>query len=154
MYDDLNYRVIRGRAEAEVQRQKMRLHLSLFLGNLFLFIAFMVVSWGLTFSRQNYTEFMLNALLFVSVGWAVGLLFHGTSAWMATRGERRIRDWAMAQEVARAVAQRGLDDMDAPEWAESNEWREKAKRGEPLWQDEERLIDLLDDEAVSKGQPR
>jgi hypothetical protein len=142
MFDNqLDYRAIQRRAEAQLKRQKFRTHISLFAVNLSLFLAFFLSGWGNIGGRGLYPEQFFVSMLFLSVGWFTGLVLHGASTWMVLRGERNLREQAVAREIAREMERLGLDEPDSPRW------REKSKRSARLSDDDGEWLEYPDEDA-------
>lgn len=147
--DDLDYAAIRRRVDAELQQERRRGQMVLFLVNGLIFFIFMVVTWVLVpYTSTNFalTDDMLAAMMMLSVGWATGLLLHGLSAFIysSNRWSDRHRKQAMVREIE--YARLGLDDdlLDEP--------LEKAKHGQLRLSDEGELLDIVDDEHTRADQ--
>jgi hypothetical protein len=139
MYDNLDYRAIQRRADAQLKPRKVRIHIALFAVNLLLFLAFFLSGWANIGGRGLYPEQFFVSMLFLSVGWFTGLVLHGASTWMVVRGERNLREQAVAREIAREMERLGLDEIDSPLWTE------KSKRGSRLSDNDGELQDVVDD---------
>jgi hypothetical protein len=143
MYDNQpDYRAIQRRAEAQLNRQKFRTHIGLFIVNLCLFLAFFLSGWANIGGRGLYGEQFFVSMLLLSVGWFTGLVLHGASTWMVLRGERGLREQAVAREIAREMERLGLDEPDSPRWSE------KSKRRARLSDDDGELVEYPDEDAM------
>ena len=124
MYDhQLDYRAIQRRADYAVKRRQFRMRLGLFLANLFMFVAFILLGWAKIGGRGLYPEQFFFTTSLLSIGWFIGLVLQGASLWLSSeRGTRRMQERIIARDIAAEVSRLGLDDRDAPLWDE------KAKR--------------------------
>jgi hypothetical protein len=141
MFDDQpNYREIQRRAAVATKQQQARVRVGLFLANIFLFVVFILMGWGIIGGRGLYEDRFFVAMLLMSLGWFTGLILHGSSVWLQSeRGLHGLQQRAMAREIARFNLDQDEDDIPA--------WDEKAKRRTRLTEDGE-LLDNFDDEVV------
>jgi hypothetical protein len=135
MYDNqLDYRALQRRAAQAAKRQQARVRVGLFLANIFLFVVFILMGWGIIGGRGLYDDRFFIGMLFLSLGWFTSLILHGSTVWMQSeRGTRGLQQRAMAREIARL----GLDHMD-----DIPDWDEKAKRRTRLTEDGE-LVEVI-----------
>jgi hypothetical protein len=155
MYDNqLDYRAIQRRADAAVRQQQFRTRLGLFLADLILFVAFILLGWANIGGRGLYPDQFFFTTSLLSIGWFIGLVLHGTLVWLSSeRGTRRMRERAVAREIAQEMSRQGVDERDRLSWDE------KAKRRQQFTEidDEEvqvNLADLIDREPTYKEDTR
>src|SRR5688572_32848384 len=115
MYDNhLDYRALQRRAAQAAKRQQARVRVGLFLANVFLFVVFILMGWGIIGGRGLYDDRFFIGMLFLSLGWFTSLILHGSTIWMQSeRGTRGLQQRAMAREIARFSLDR-IDDI--PDW--------------------------------------
>jgi len=155
MYDNqLDYRAIQRLADAAVKRQQFRTRLGLFLANLFLFAAFFLVGWANIGGRGLYPDQFFVSMLLLSIGWFTGLILHGASLWMSSETvARRVRERFLVREIAREMAQLGLDEPDMPIPFRD----EKTKRQSRLTLEDGELVETHDwdaNEPRQNGTPK
>ncbi len=135
----VDYRALQRRAAHAAKRQQARVRVGLFLANIFLFVAFLFISLGITAGRGSDSGVFVIGMLLVIAGWFTSLILHGASVWMQSeRGTRAMQEREMAREIARFNLDQDDDDLPA--------WDEKAKRRTRLTEDGE-LLDIVDEQA-------
>ncbi len=149
--DHLDYAAIRRRVEVELQQERRRGQMALFMANSLIFFIFMLLAWVLvpnTSSSFFLSDDTLGMLIMLSIGWATGLFMHGLSAFsLSSKGwSDRHRKRLMVREIE--YARLGLDDelLDEP--------LEKSKRGTLRLSDEGELLDIVDDEYAGEARHR
>ena len=127
MSSDLDYRAIRKRVEAGIAQQKFRRRMGLFVVQLFAYIVFMIVGWSIFMSSGGAEASaslasgssdspLVGAMIVLSMSGFMGLMFQAASLSMDTkRGEDRIRERLVAQEINREMLKMGLDDVEEHE---------------------------------------
>ncbi|MBI5670999.1 MAG: 2TM domain-containing protein [Chloroflexi bacterium] len=149
--DNLDYTAIRRRVEVELQQQRRKGQIALFVVNCLIFFIFMLVTWVLvpdTSANFTLTDDMLAAMIMLSVGWATGLFLHGMAAFGI--GSKSWTDQRRKQLLLREVeyARLGLDD------AMLDEPAEKTKRsGKLRLSDEGELLDIVEEDYAAE-EPR
>jgi hypothetical protein len=137
---DLDYREIRARVDAQLEREKGRNAFGLFGAHLIMFITFMVMSWSIA-GLQAPAEPVYNVLMMLSIGWLAGVTFHGATVYNQSRfGEKKARERLTAREIQRELARTGMTAAGEPAS------KEKAKRAMRLTEDGE-LLEIVNDEV-------
>ena len=149
---ELDYKALRRRAQADLQRQKMLTRWILFIVNLMLYVLFVFIAWGI-FLSSGLAKFTPNipgvsqqdpltaAMILLTVVGGIGLLFQFISALIDTRiGEAKMREQVMGRLVAQEMLRLGEDD-DTLE-------HEKAKRVMRLTDEGELEDETGEDEIV------
>lgn len=130
MSQEMDYKGMRERVEASVRKEKNLVKFLLFAVNLGLFVLFLFMSWQMYLNNggappvwedfmnwpgitRTFTNPATSALVMVSMGWGVALLFQFISLIIDSRwGERSIRDRATGREMRKEMARVGLDELE------------------------------------------
>ncbi len=133
MASEMDYKGIKERVEKRVQKEKNLAKFILFASNLGLYVMFLVIAWHMYLLNGGtlpQLDTMINlpgfvksigdpttsALVMLSMGWAVALLFQAIGFIIDTPiGERSIRDRAMGREMRQEMARLGVDDLEENE---------------------------------------
>ncbi len=133
MAPEMDYKAINERVEAGVKKEKNLAKFILFAVNLGLFVVFLSLAWSTYLSNggvaPRWEEFVnlpgfakpagnpaTSALVMLTVGWAVALLFHVIGLIMDTSlGERSIRDRVTGREMRKELARLQVENLEAPE---------------------------------------
>ncbi|MBA3870899.1 MAG: hypothetical protein H0X30_17290 [Anaerolineae bacterium] len=149
MPSDLDYRAIRKQVEAGIVQEKFRRRMGLFVIQLFVFIVFMIIGWGIFLSSGGATASaalasgssdspLMGAMVVLSMSGFMGLMFQAASLSMDTkRGEDRIRERLVAQEINREMLKMGMDDVEEHE----------KRKGMMRLTDDGELEEVIDDSA-------
>lgn len=115
MNDQIDYRAVRRRVESSVKKQKHLTNLFLFALNVFLYVLFMLIAYGIylsgdgaslsdLFAETSNNDSTLGALVMLSTGWFVSLIFHAVTVFMNTKmGEQQLRDKVIARELGKEL---------------------------------------------------
>lgn len=124
MPDQIDYRAVRRRAEKTLQEDKRNLRILFFFINLLMFFIFMFFGWGMFLSaggaaaNPSYTAGqnpLVAAMIMLSAGWTVALVFQFISAAIDTEnGGKRMRERAFGRELARELEHLGMEEDDDP----------------------------------------
>lgn len=155
--NDLDYRAIRSRAEERLKRDKRLMRWIFFVVYLVMYIAFLIIAWGLYLSNggsppqpnipgvPNDNNPIAAAMTLLSVIGGVGVLFQFIAAMVDTKaGESQMRERAYGRELADELARLGT---------EGEGTHEKAKGMMRLSEDGE-LEEIVEDEAVGEAERR
>jgi hypothetical protein len=124
MTSDLDYRAIRKRVEAGVQRQKRITRGTLLVVNLFLYILFLIIGWGIFFASGGGEASaalasgrsdspLVGAMIMLSMSGFLGLMFQSIGFFLDTKaGEESMREKLVAREINREMLKMGLDDTE------------------------------------------
>lgn len=124
---DLDYRAIRKRVEAGVQRQKQIMRTTLFVVNLCMYIVLMLVGWGIflgfggaeasaALASGRSDSPLVGAMIVLSVAGFMGVLFQFITLMVETRrGEENMREKLLAREINRELLNLGLDESEETE---------------------------------------
>ena len=133
MSSEMDYRAINERVEVGVKKEKNFAKFILFAVNLGLFVMFLFMAWNMYLSNggvpPRWEEFVnlpgviksagnpaTSALVMLTVGWAVALLFQVISLIMDTSlGERSIRDKVTGREMRKELARLQVENLEEPE---------------------------------------
>ncbi len=133
MSSEMDYKAINERVEKQVRKEKNLSKFILFVVNLGLFVMFLSMAWNMYLSNggtpPRIEEFLnipgvakpsgdpsTSALIMLSVGWAVALLFQVIAMVIDTPiGERSIRDRATGREMRREMARAQTEDTEEHE---------------------------------------
>lgn len=133
MASEMDYKGIKERVEKDVRKQKRLAKFILFATNLGLFIVFMVIAWQMFLNGGGTppqgAEFinlpgiakpagnpLTNALVMLSIGWAVALILQATGFFIDSPiGERSMRDRATGREMRKEMERLGLDELEEHE---------------------------------------
>lgn len=82
--DDLDYAALRRRVEVELQQERRKRQLVLFLLSGFIFLLFLIV---MLMALPDSTDFLnrdsvLSVVYFLSAGWIIALVFHALSTFL------------------------------------------------------------------------
>lgn len=122
MTSDLDYRAIRKRVEAGVQRQKRIMRSVFFAVNLFIYILLMLVGWGIflgfggaeasTLAAQGQSDSpLVGAMIVLSMAGFMGVMFQFIGLMTETgRAEENMRERLVAREINRELLKMGLDE--------------------------------------------
>lgn len=145
MNDEIDLRVVRQRVKKGVEKQKRLTNSFLFGLNVFMFILFMIIAFGIyasgdgnslsnIFSSTGHIEDpTLEAMIMLSTGWFTSLVFHGLSLFFNTKwGERQIRNRVIASELGRELFELDTDE-------------------EPL-EKQKRMVQLVEDGEFEEGE--
>ncbi len=133
MSSEMDYKAINERVEKHVRKEKNLAKFILFATNLGLYVMFLFIAWQMYLSNGGTLprpEDLVNipglarfggnpttsALVMLSIGWAVALLFQVIGMIIDTPiGERSIRDRATGREMRNEMARLKLDDVEEQE---------------------------------------
>lgn len=133
MPTEMDYKAINERVEAGIKKEKNFAKFLLFAVNLGLFVVFLFIAWSTYLSNggvpPRWEEFVnlpglakpagnpaTSALVMLTVGWAVALLFQVIGIVMDTPlGERSIRDRVTGREMRKELARLQVDNLEEPE---------------------------------------
>lgn len=101
MRDDLDYAAIRRRVELELQQDRRRSQVSLFVVNCLLFVLFMVIAWGVFPDPLRPSYDMEGVTMLLSLGWAIALLLNGIA--VLSIGSKRWLDRHRQSLTAREI---------------------------------------------------
>ncbi|MEZ4669339.1 MAG: hypothetical protein R3E39_15650 [Anaerolineae bacterium] len=157
MRPEIDYPAIQQRVDAKVKKEMRLAKFVLFAVNLGLFVVFIFMAWQLYLSNGGeppiWEQFVnipgiarsagnptTGALVMLTVGWGIGLLFQLISLIFDTRlGERQTRERLMGREVNKELARLGLEP--------STDQQEKSKHMMRLSDDGE-LEELVTDDDL------
>jgi hypothetical protein len=152
---ELDYKALRKRVQTDLQRQKTLTRWILFAVNLFLYLLFVVISWGMFIAAGgadltpnipgvSQSDPITGAMVMMTVAGGLGLMFQFISTILDTRiGEAQMRDRLMARLVAEEVMRLG---------EEEEGLQEKAKRMMRL-SDEGELEEVIEEGKDFPPQP-
>ncbi|MCC6616599.1 MAG: hypothetical protein IT320_24210 [Anaerolineae bacterium] len=110
MNQDIDYRAVRREVEAEVVRRKRATRWIFFAVNFLMFVIFSSITWGVFAKNMIMSDDAAAALIVMSVGWLIGLMFQFISAMLDSKSsEERIREAAMGQAVGKHLLQMSRD---------------------------------------------
>lgn len=124
MTSELDYRAIRKRVEAGVQRQKRITRTTLFVVSLCLYILFMIIGWAIFLSfggaeasaaaaSGRSDSPLIGAMIMLSVSGFLGVMFQAISLSLDTRlSEESIREKLVAREINREMLSMGMDETE------------------------------------------
>jgi len=102
MNQDIDYRAVRREVEAQVVRRKRVTRWIFFGVNFLMFVVFSSITWGVFAENTIFSDDAMAALILMSVGWLIGLLFQFLSAILDSKSsEDRIREAAMGQALGK-----------------------------------------------------
>lgn len=148
--NNLDYRKIRRKAEARLQRDKMGVRLVFFLVTCFMLVFFAIMAWGMFNSVSaslpaDTTDTLTGAMIMLTMAGGVGALFHFISFMFDTKaGGQQMRERAYGRALNEEMMRLG-EDEDSP--------REKVKHMMHLSADGE-LEEIVDDEAQEDFEPQ
>ncbi|MBL8163109.1 MAG: hypothetical protein JNJ61_14075 [Anaerolineae bacterium] len=143
MTNNIDYGAIRKRVQDGIKRQITLTRATLFVVNLVLFIAFMLLGWSMALSQytplNNGDDLVIGGMVLLSMTGFIGLLFNGISLALESKaGQQRMRERIIAAEMGKALLK--LDDEDE---------EEKAKRTMALSDDGE-LVEVIEDDVLAE----
>lgn len=127
MTSDLDYRAIRKRVEEGVKRQKRITNGTLLVVNLFLYILFLIIGWGIflgsggaeassALASGRSDSPLVGAMIMLSMSGFLGLMFQSISFFLDSKaGEDSMREKLVAREINREMLKMGLDESEAPD---------------------------------------
>jgi len=133
MSSEMDYRAINERVEVGVKKEKNFAKFILFAVDLGLFVMFLFMAWNMYLGNggvpPRWEEFVnlpgviksagnpaTSALVMLTVGWAVALLFQVIGLIMDTPlGERSIRDKVTGREMRKELARLQVENLEEPE---------------------------------------
>ncbi len=152
-HNDIDYRQIRRRAEERLQRDKLLMRRIFFVVYLFMFILFMIISWGMYLSAggalpqanipgvANTNDPIAGAMVMLSMLGFMGVLFQFISLIVDTKaGERQMRERAYGRALGEEMMRLGEDE---------DSLEEKPKHMTRLTDDGE-LEEIVDDAAYDE----
>lgn len=151
---ELDYRALRKQVETDLKRQKNLTRWILFVVNLFLYLLFVAISWGMFIAAGgadltpnipgvSQSDPITGAMIMLTVAGGLGLMFQFITAMLDTRaGEASMRAKLMARLMSEEVMRLG---------EESDSEQEKAKRMMRL-SDEGELEDIIEEEMPPQSQ--
>jgi hypothetical protein len=147
---ELDYRALRKQVETDLQRQKNLTRWILFIVNLFIYLLFVAISWGMFIAAGgadltpnipgvSQSDPITGAMVMMTVAGGLGVMFNFITAMLDTRaGEASMRAKLMGRLVSDEVMRLG---------EESEGLDEKAKRNLSI-NDEGELEEVIDEEVM------
>ncbi|MDX2138722.1 MAG: hypothetical protein SF123_11565 [Chloroflexota bacterium] len=148
MTDQIDYQAVREEVEVQLDKRKRQTRLTLFIVNLFLYILFMILGWGMA-STTGMAESAVGGMAMLSTVGFLGVLFQFILVMLDTKnGEDQLRRQLMGEAIGAHILRMG-----------STAEKAKAKREMTLTDDGElepvSMDELLDEqEAARRGGQR
>lgn len=145
MSQDIDYRRVRKYVEENLSRRKSRTQIVFFIVSLFMFILFNVIAW-LALNPARFGDDAIGAMVLLTVGWAVSLLYHFINIMLNTKaGEQQMRESLTLRGIQLEMARKGM-----AEAADMGDF-EKPKRHESVQlSDDGELVDEAEIEQFAR----